>query len=172
MKYLYLRPAWGREGSELIDTVSSIQLVISVHIPDAASSGARHRVRRGSRSWPRASTSHGCLESLPSRSVFKIENRGGSREIRNIVNVCSVMYLPVESGLENRTITTYLCFAVRCGFIIAIKITANHGKTRKTITLRNQPIPHRPCFNTATVCKDEVTCKKSHLWTYRPIFVN
>ena len=30
---------------------------------------------------------------------------GGSCEIRNIVIVCSVMYLPVESGIENRNIT-------------------------------------------------------------------
>ena len=37
--------------------------------------------------------------SLPSKI------RGGSSEIRNIVIVCSAMYLPVESGLENRNIT-------------------------------------------------------------------
>ena len=30
---------------------------------------------------------------------------GGGRGIRNIVNVCSVMYLRVESGIENRNIT-------------------------------------------------------------------
>ena len=30
-----------RKGSELIDTVLLIQLIISVHIPDAASSGVR-----------------------------------------------------------------------------------------------------------------------------------
>ena len=37
--------------------------------------------------------------SLPSKIC------GGSQEIQNIVIVCSVMYLPVESGLENRNIT-------------------------------------------------------------------
>ena len=37
---------WGRKGSEHIDTVSLIQLIISVHIPDAASSGARGRFGR------------------------------------------------------------------------------------------------------------------------------
>ena len=36
----------GREGSEHIDTVSSIQLIISVHVPDAASSGAGGRFGR------------------------------------------------------------------------------------------------------------------------------
>lgn len=44
----------------------------------------------------------------------------------------------------------------------------NHGETRKTITLENQPFPHRPCFNTATVCKHEVTRNKSHHGIYRP----
>ena len=34
-----------------------------------------------------------------------VDHCGGSREIRNIVIVCSVMYLPVESGIENRNIT-------------------------------------------------------------------
>ena len=36
----------GREGSEHIDTVSSIQLIISVHVPDAARSGAGGRFGR------------------------------------------------------------------------------------------------------------------------------
>ena len=43
----------------------------------------------------------------------------------------------------------------------------NHGETRKTITLENQPMPHRACFNTAAVCKHEVTRNKSHLCIYR-----
>lgn len=30
---------------------------------------------------------------------------GGSQAIRNIVILCSVMYLPMESGLENRNVT-------------------------------------------------------------------
>ena len=58
---------------------------------------------------------------------------------------------------------------MRCGFIIVCKVSMNHGKTRKTITLENQPFPHRPCFNTATVCKHEVTRNKSHLCIYRPL---
>ena len=36
----------GRKGSEHIDTGSLIQLIRSVHIPDAASSGARGRFGR------------------------------------------------------------------------------------------------------------------------------
>ena len=37
--------------------------------------------------------------------AFSLNVIGGSQEIRNIVIVCSVMYLPVESGIETRSIT-------------------------------------------------------------------
>ena len=37
---------FGRKGSEHIDTGSLIQLIISVHIPDAASSDVRDRFGR------------------------------------------------------------------------------------------------------------------------------
>ena len=60
------------------------------------------------------------------------------------------------------------CFALRSYLIIPRKVAMNHGETRKTITLENQPMPHGACFNYAAVCKHEVTRNKSHLCTYRP----
>ena len=61
---------------------------------------------QGVRNWGYSSVLHS--QSVASLTVCELvlyQNRGGSQEIRNIVIVCSVMYLPVESGLENRNIT-------------------------------------------------------------------
>ena len=62
------------------------------------------------RLWPRCtsvatSAASKCHVNSCGHSGTRTENRGGSREIRNIVIVCSVMYLPMESGIENQNIT-------------------------------------------------------------------
>ena len=45
------------------------------------------------------------VASLTVCELVLYQNRGGRSTIRNIVIVCSVMYLRVESGIENRNIT-------------------------------------------------------------------
>ena len=47
----------------------------------------------------------GSVEQCEQFTLSRAQSSGGSKAIRNIVIVCSVMYLRVESGIENRNIT-------------------------------------------------------------------